>query len=283
MSASIHRITADISGETMHLWEPLIAAYVAYLAAIGQPATTIELRDWQVRFMARTVKLPPTQVDGQTLVDLYAAHRHWKAETRRSFRAGINGFFRWTVRFGHLPTNPVDDLPTMRGSQARPKPCPEDVYKAALLRGDERETLMLRLAGDAGLRRGEIAQVHRGDLRRTPGGPELLVRGKGAKQRVIPVTEDIAERIERSEGFCFPSLRGDHLTARAVGVMLSDLLGGRWTAHTLRHRFATNVYRASKDLRALQELLGHSSLAMTQRYVDTSQDEMRAAMLAGIA
>lgn len=284
MSASIHRITAATSGgKSMHLWEPLIRAYTDYLDAIGQPTTTIGLRDWQVRSLAKTLGVRPDRVDTQSLVDFLKLHRDWKADTRRSFRDGINGFFRWAVKFGHLPANPVDDLPTVRGSKGKPKPCPENVYRAALLKADERQTLMLKLGADAGLRRGEICQVHRNDLRRTTGGPELLVRGKGAKQRIIPVTEDIAERIERASAYCFPSLRGAHLTPTAVGVMLSDLLGSPWTAHTLRHRYATAVYRASKDLRALQELLGHSSLAITQRYVDTSQDEMRAAMLAGIA
>lgn len=264
------------------MWRALITDYVTYLAAIGRPATTIKLRDTQVRFLAKTLGVPPAEVDAQALVDLYTLHRDWKPETRRSFKDGINGFYQWAVRFGHLDANPVEELPAMRGSQAKPKPCPESVYRAALLNADERETLMLKLGGDAGLRRGEICQVHRKDLRRTASGPELLVRGKGAKQRIIPVTEDIAERIERSDGYCFPSRRGAHLTPHNVGVMLSELLGGPWTAHTLRHRYATVVYRASKDLRALQELLGHSSLAITQRYVDTCQDEMRAAMLAGV-
>lgn len=283
MSASVTRITAGMSGGTMQTWELLIADYVTYLAAIGQPATTIGLRDWQVRFLAKSLNVAPDRVDAQALIDFYSLHRDWKADTRRSFKDGINGFYRWAVKFGHLSANPVEELPSMRGSQAKPKPCPENVYRAALLKADERETLMLKLGGDAGLRRGEICQVHRKDLRRIDAGPELLVRGKGAKQRIIPVTDDIADRIEGSTGFCFPSRRRAHLTATAVGVMLSELLGGPWTAHTLRHRYATNVYRASKDLRALQELLGHSSLAITQRYVDTSQDEMRAAMLAGIA
>ena len=268
----------------MHLWQPLIAAYVTYLAAIGQPATTVGLREWQVGFLAKAVQVAPDQVTSQVLVDFYSAHRDWKADTRRSFRDGVNGFYRWACKFGHLPANPVDDLPVMRGSQAKPKPCPESVYRAALLKADGRQTLMLKLAADAGLRRGEICQVRRSDLRRMPGGPELLVQGKGARERIIPVTEDIAERIEvHADGFVFPSRRGEHLTARAVGIMLAGLLGEPWTAHTLRHRYATMVYRHSKDLRSLQKLLGHSSLATTERYVDTGQDEMRAAMLAGIA
>jgi len=62
-------------------------------------------------------------------------------------------------------------------------------------------------------------------------------------------------------------------------VICSELLGEHVTLHMLRHRFATRAYRATRNIRAVQRMLGHSSLAITERYLECDDDEMRAAML----
>ena len=65
--------------------------------------------------------------------------------------------------------------------------------------------------------------------------------------------------------------------------MVSAALAGNWTAHTLRHRFATVTHDATGDLVVVQQLLGHASLATTQLYVAANHDRMRAAVLAAAA
>ncbi|HEY9414914.1 MAG TPA: tyrosine-type recombinase/integrase, partial [Pseudonocardia sp.] len=67
-----------------------------------------------------------------------------------------------------------------------------------------------------------------------------------------------------------------------IGKVLSRLLAGRWTGHTLRHRFATVALRVSRDLRAVQELLGHSKPETTARYTEVSEESKRTAVL-GVA
>ncbi|KAA1251740.1 tyrosine-type recombinase/integrase [Mycobacterium simiae] len=61
---------------------------------------------------------------------------------------------------------------------------------------------------------------------------------------------------------------------------MAGALPEHWTAHTLRHRFTTRAYRGSRNLRAVQTLLGHSSVATTERYTAVDDDEIRAAMMA---
>lgn len=74
--------------------------------------------------------------------------------------------------------------------------------------------------------------------------------------------------------------RGTHTTADRVGRILSRLLGPGATGHGLRHRFASKAYQGTRDLLAVQQLLGHSSPATTQRYVAVPLDNLRAAVRA---
>lgn len=152
---------------------------------------------------------------------------------------------------------------------------------------------MLRLAAEAGLRRAEIARIHTRDLRHTASGAQLLVHGKGSRERVVPIAADIAELIALGagghtpglgdKGWLFPSTKGGHLGPPRVGGLCAKALPGIWTVHQLRHRFATRAYRGTRNLRAVQELLGHSNLAITERYTAVDDDEMRAAMMAACA
>ncbi|WP_336622215.1 tyrosine-type recombinase/integrase [Mycobacterium marseillense] len=140
--------------------------------------------------------------------------------------------------------------------------------------------MMLRLAAEAGLRRAEIARVHRRDLTRGPAGAALLVHGKGGKLRVVPLGDDLAAAIVGASGYLFPGDEDGHLSPRWVGKLMAGALPDHWTAHTLRHRFATRAYRGSRNLRAVQTLLGHSSVATTERYTAVDDEEIRAAMMA---
>lgn len=259
-------------------WEMLIADFVAYLAAIGRPATTIALRRGQLEHLARSVAVAPTLVTLDLLTGWFSTQQ-WKPETRRSMRAAVRGFFSWAHENGHVEVDPSARMPQIRVPRASARPCPEQTYRQALMKATPRQALMLRLAAEAGLRRAEIAKVHVDDLTGSPGRYSLLVHGKGANERVIPINDGLAADIARAENWLFPSLRGEHLTPRAVGVICSELLGEGVTLHMLRHRFATRAYRATRNIRAVQRMLGHSSLAITERYLECDDDEMRAAML----
>lgn len=84
----------------------------------------------------------------------------------------------------------------------------------------------------------------------------------------------------RADGFLFPGRTGRGVSPDVVGKTLSRLLGAGWSGHTLRHRFASSAYAAERDLRAVQELLGHSTPVTTARYVQTPTAAKRAAVLA---
>ena len=170
----------------------------------------------------------------------------------------------------------------MRAAAPSPRPAPDSAWSAALAIADPRVRLMLRLAAEAGLRRAEIARVHRRDLTVGHTGATLLVHGKGGKLRALPISDALAAAIARADGYLFPGDEDGHLSPRYVGKLMAGALPDHWTAHTLRHRFATRAYRGSRNLRAVQTLLGHSSVATTERYTAVDDDEIRAAMMSAL-
>lgn len=171
----------------------------------------------------------------------------------------------------------TDKLPKVKAGAPAPRPTPDRVYMRAIMRSDVRSRLILRLAAEIGLRRGEIALVHSDDLLEDLVGWSLVVHGKGGKQRIVPLTSGIAtELVGLPYGWAFPGNYAGHLSPRWVGKIATNLLDGTWTLHTLRHRFATRTYDIDKDVFAVQELLGHASAETTRRYVQTDRSRLRA-------
>lgn len=145
---------------------------------------------------------------------------------------------------------------------------------------DDRVGTMAMLAAYCGLRRAEIARVHRRDLV----GEELLIRGKGGKVRAVPVTSfELLRRLDCAVDWLFPNGQGDHLTPGHVGRLLSAAMPEGWTAHTLRHRMASVSYAGTRDLLAVGAVLGHSRPETTQRYIRLPDDALRAAVRAASA
>lgn len=142
---------------------------------------------------------------------------------------------------------------------------------------------MITLAAEAGLRRGEIAVVSRSDVIEERTGSSLIVHGKGRRERTVPLTPAAADAVARQFHdvspelpWLFPSMgryADAHLQPIRVGELVNEALSGRWSAHTLRHRFATEAYRSSRDLLLVQTLMGHSKPETTAIYVglDTAQ------------
>ncbi|AKI28631.1 putative integrase [Gordonia phage GMA5] len=264
----------------MSIWSAAIAAFISHLAAGGRSVGTRQLRRYHLSRFAEVVDpLGPLDVD---VVDLEAwlGRDDWTANTRRSARSSLVTFFSWIAANGWRADNPAALLATVTGVLGRPRPCPEQHLRAAVVAAGPRERLMLALGAGCGLRRAEISKVCGEHVEDTMDGPILRVVGKGGKVREVPISDDLAVRLRERAGYAFPSPRGGHLTPAHVGKLVSRLLPPGWTTHTLRHRFASAAYRADRDIRAVQELLGHASVATTQIYTAIPDDATRRASLA---
>lgn len=262
-------------------WEPLLIDWCAWQRASGAPATTIRLRrDYIRRLGAAHADHQPWDLTTRDLLEWIAGH-DWSPNTMRSVRSSLTAFYAWGVAAGHLDRSPATMLPAVRVPRGRPRPAPEHAYRRALGEADAQTALAIRLAGQCGLRLGEIARARREDVEADLLANSLRVVGKGGHVRIVPLPDDLSDLITaRSPGWLFPSPNGGHLTPNHLGKRITRCLPGDLTTHTLRHRAASVAYGKTKDLRAVQELLGHQSPKTTAGYAAVADEAVRAAMLA---
>ncbi|VXC21623.1 tyrosine-type recombinase/integrase [Aeromicrobium sp. 9AM] len=261
-----------------------IGDWERHLRAAGLPDTTISLRTYHVRRCARELQLELVDV---TLEDLetWIGNPDWKPATKRSYRASLRVFWGWAMATGLVTSSPAHLLPSIRVPRAIPRPVPVDVYAAALRAADDRVRKALRLGKECGLRRGEIARARREDVEPDLVGYALRVQGKGGHVRLVPLPDDLAaEILNGPPGWLFPSpALPSHITPAHLGKLISRLLEGTSTTHSLRHRAGTDSLNATGDIRAVQEFLGHAKLDTVQIYTEVGRGQIRAAMMAAAA
>lgn len=259
-------------------WITAIEGFLAHDRAGGKRTTTNNARRQHLQHLARRVTVGPWAVTTDILMD-YLAAQEWALETRRGRRTSIDRFYRWGLYRGFVVLNPTEPVPKVRMAQATPRPAPDRAYHEALMRAAPRETLMLRLAAEVGMRRSEVAVAHSRDIMDDLVSRSLIVHGKGGKTRILPLPGSLARAlIGLGEGYFFPGDDDGHLSPRYVGKLIRDLLPDQWTMHTLRHRFATRLYAHTRDMYGVQDSLGHASPATTRRYVQWGAERMRAAI-----
>lgn len=268
------------TGVLSQAWIDAVDEWTTWLRVGGLRDATIRLRGDHVRMIARRARVAhPREITLNTLVRL-CSERTWSNEHRKGVRTSLISFYDWCVMTGLVDHNPAIQLPTVKSQPPCPRPAPDDVWFDLLAGAPPRERLMALLAGEAGLRRAEVAVVHCRDLLRDLQGWSLIVHGKGGRQRVVPLTDRLATEIRSyctapCNGFLFPGQIDGHISPAWVGVVISKLMPDGWSMHKLRHRFATRGYAGTRNLRAVQEVLGHASVATTQRYTAVTNDEVR--------
>lgn len=261
-------------------WRRSIEGWTDTLRAAGLSAQTIKSRRYKmVHLAALLMPSGPEDVTTEQIVQTFA-RQQWKPETRKAYRNTISSFFRWLHKSGRRSDDPSLDVPRVKKPHAHPRPCPDRYIAAAMEMATSSEKLMIRLGAECGLRRGEIARVHSDDVVADSAGHSLIVRGKGDKQRIVPLPDDLAAIVMDANGYLFPGRFGGHVEESYIGDHISRLLPDGWAAHTLRHRFATTAYAATHDLFVVAELLGHESVETTEHYVAMPDGRLREATAA---
>lgn len=222
--------------------------------------------------------------------------RELKASSTARALSAVRSFFRCLERDGLAANAAVGALRSPKLPHAVPKPLGVGEAKAVLTRAGEggeawiaaRDAAVLTLLYGLGLRISEALDLSRDVV---PFGEFLTIRGKGGKERLVPVLPIAGRAVERYLALCphalppggplFVGARGGRLGARQVQAVMQRLRGALGleptaTPHALRHSFATHLLGDGGDLRTIQELLGHASLSTTQRYTDVDAEQLMA-------
>lgn len=254
-------------------WAGPVAAYERFLLAAGcTPKTAALRRDWLARF-ARWVQVEPFSVEPTSVID-WSASQSWSQATRRSAHQTVKGFYAWAKSSGEITD--VPKIPSVRKTPAAPHPASDAALQACLLARDWRVRLAARISVETGLRRAEVACINVDrDLIETPEGTALIVHGKGNKTRIVPLPAAIAGELQRFNGFVFPGKEDGHISAAWLGKLISREMPAGVSMHSLRHRFTTRAYRATRDLVAVQRILEHASPETTLVYLQLADDTLR--------
>lgn len=239
----------------------------------------------------------PAAVD-RLLLRRYLAHLAAARFAKRSIArkaAAIRRYFGWARRAGVISTDPSSGLRApagegrlprvLDGSELRTLLEPESTDDDEPAWRRRRDDALMEMLYGSGLRVSELCALDRDgvDLRRGV----VTVWGKGGKERRVPMSQAAVEAVnawipmrrevssDASGGALFLNSRGGRMGARDVRRVMDRRSATPTHPHALRHTFATHLLDGGADLRAVQELLGHSDVATTQRYTHVSKERLR--------
>ncbi len=242
-------------------------------------------------------------------VDRLAVRAYLGSLTQRSLKtrtiarklSAARSFFRFLHRAGVVPTNPARHVRAPR----RGRELPAYLTRAEMERlfdltadgaaGEgwrvARDNALIELLYSAGIRLSEVYALNAVDL--DSSSSQLKVRGKGRKERIVPVGRAALQALaiyerEREHRFgvaapgdpLFVSEKGTRLSRRQIQRLVTRIIGlaaeeSGLSTHSVRHSFATHLLDEGADLMAIKELLGHSSLSTTQMYAHTSRERLK--------
>jgi integrase/recombinase XerC len=269
-----------------------VEAFLRY-QAVERGASAHTLRSYRTdlsqfrRFLAARQIGQLAHVDAR-LLRQYLARLYEAGLSRVSIArklAAIRSCLAFLTRRGGLAKNPAREVASPRLPKRLASFLPIDEATVLLEHpAAARDRAILEMLYATGARVAELCALDLADL--DGAGDTIRVRGKGAKERVIPVGDAALQALAaylrvrgNADGPLFENVRGGRLTARSVHRIVKARsraagLTRRVTPHTLRHTFATHMLDAGADLRLIQDLLGHSRLSTTQRYTHVSADHL---------
>ncbi len=231
-----------------------------------------------------------------------ADHRYSPATMARKI-ATLRSFYKWAAKHNFADANPMTLIRTPRQSKRLPKAISLEQIEKLLSAPDNSDTLgardraLFETLFSTGIRVSELVDLNLGDL--DENGEALLVRGKGKKERMVPLGSHALAAIRhylrmakqdprfagpiqanQADMPLFVNKHGGRISSRSVRRKLDKYLrqvglDPSISPHTLRHSFATHLLENGADLRSVQELLGHQSLSTTQIYTHLTARRMR--------
>lgn len=277
--------------------------YLEHVAAMGKSTATLNAYRRRLRYFATFCRV--RHVSGVTLEQVRAYHdqlieRGLSTASRLAYLVTIQSYLRWAHRHGRLLADLAERIELPKRGQHLP---PTLLTQAEMLRllktmptrtiAGKRNRAMIELLYACGLRACELLGLNVGDLDFDQG--TVFVRGKGGKDRIVPVHDMAMEAVSRylvarggrprrrSPLFVTHGNPGDrsqrvtHLLLDHVFRQINKRFAKHVHPHLLRHTFAVHLLQGGADLRHVQELLGHESPDTTSRYLGLVKDDLKRA------
>jgi site-specific recombinase XerD len=269
-----------------------IGHWIAHLRRINRATKTIQRRQltgrrweaWCNDHQQRVLDAPTESIEGWL-----DGLRHQSTgqpvapQTRSHYLGDLRSFYQWAQRTRLITDDPTETIELPHRPRYLPRPISNDDAATALASADPKMRMVLVLAGLAGLRCGEIAALDVQNIDRR-NSTLWIIQGKGMKDRVVPISATLDAELGR---YRLPATGlvihhgGRPYTPDALSAKTSRYLhrlGIGASLHQWRHWFATSLLDEGADVRVVQELLGHSSLATTAVYTRVSRRHLYGAV-----
>ena len=272
MSATVHTFP--------HMTD--IAAWRTHMRARGLADRTITEQTRTVERIAEMIGAQPRDLTAEQLA-VWFGHQSISNGSRATYRTALRAFFDYMILVDARPDDPTRKLGKVKLPRRQPRPVSTEHLLTLLISGVRSRTRsMILLGAYEGFRVSEIARVRGEHIDRQ--SKLIYVNGKGGVETWLPLHPviDMESRRYPTRGFWFPSYENPGpMRAKSVSATISQAMGRAGipgTPHALRHWFGTELRRAGVDLRTVQELMRHASLATTAIYTQVDDGEKREAL-----
>ncbi len=282
-----------------------INEYLLYLDAVrGLSANSVlgykKDLDYLMLFVGKDIDIKNVTKENLLFCIGELSKKKMAATSINRFIAAVRTFFAYCKKFQYIPKNPAIELKTVRIPKKIPRfltanemnsLCNQPELKELLW--TSRDCAIFEMLYSSGCRVSELANLRFSDF--MEGYTKAIVKGKGNKDRVVYFAKEAQaalkiylddrkkilqeKKVENEPEYIFINQKGNHLSAAGIRWIVSRYSGVEGTnhhisPHAFRHTFATQLLSNGADVRAVQELLGHSSISTTQRYTHITTEKL---------
>ncbi|MFA5332605.1 MAG: site-specific tyrosine recombinase/integron integrase [Methanoregula sp.] len=234
-------------------------------------------KDFENARLDTDVDVTPSMVTD--FLSFVSSTRIYKPKTFHRIISTLSSFYRFLVHQGVILSNPLSGIERPRIKNQEIKYLKHNqVLRLIDSIEDPRDKLIVRIIYSTGVRVSELCEMNIEDIDFDE--HTLRIRGKGDKIRIVFVDDETLQEIlkfigPRIVGPLFIGQQGRHISPRAIQHIFKHYAPPGITPHKIRHSYASELYRRSKNLRVVQENLGHTSIKTTEIYLHTDIDERR--------
>jgi integrase/recombinase XerC len=270
----------NYSARTIESYEQVIKHFAYYVWLRRHTEVTklvIYWKDFENARLDTGVEVPPVMITD--FLSFMSSMRTYKAKTFHRMISTLSSFYRFLSAQGAVAANPMMGIERPRVKQQEIRYLKHSqVLRLIDAIEDPRDKLIVRTIYATGVRVSELCNINIQDIDFEE--HTIRIRGKGEKIRIVFLDDETLEGIRTFigaavDGPLFVGQQGKHISPRAIQHLFRHYAPAGITPHKIRHSYASELYRRSKNLRVVQENLGHTSIKTTEIYLHTDIDERR--------